>query len=106
VPPVPPEPSDPLEPVPVPAPVVPLVPVVPPVPEVPPEPVVLPLLSGAEEPVGLVDVDVPTELEVFDSVLLTELVVGVVLVDASRLPDWEPLRSPGRGVSPMSPTLT
>ena len=59
---------------------VPPVPVVPPVPDVPLEPVVLPLFSGVEEAVELVDVDVPTELELCDSVELTELVVGVVLL--------------------------
>jgi hypothetical protein len=53
------------------------------VPVVPPEPLVPLPLSGADDPEVPVRLAVPTELELCESVELTELEVGVVLVVAS-----------------------
>ena len=79
----------------------PLVPVEPVVLVVPAETVEVPPLSGAEDPVELVTLGVPTELELGDAVEVTEkLEVGAVLVVCVAV------RSDGRGLNPTSPILT
>jgi signal-induced proliferation-associated 1 like protein 3 len=95
------------EPVVLPVPAVPLVPLVPLVPVDVPVVVVVPVVPTellVLLPVS--PVEAPVLLASSEEVELSELVVGVALVVVSWPPDWLALSSSGRGVRPISPTLT